>query len=143
VESFCQHLAKLIYGTMVLSINFYLFQANAVAEEDIGKIWNAINKQRKLQDEICEEIKKLKWGKFQDDDNNGDKISLLESKVKALEQAEKKKNIEIQDAFQKNGELFLETVAKLEAKMCVLGDALNKQAARMKVLEEAMKKGSS
>jgi len=27
--------------------------------------------------------------------------------------------------------------------MCVLGDALNKQAARMKVLEEAMKKGSS
>jgi len=120
-----------------------LFQANAVAEEDIGKIWNAINKQRKLQDEICEEIKKLKWGKFQDDDNNGDKISLLESKVKALEQAEKKKNNEIQDAFQKNGELFLETIAKLEAKMCVLGDALNKQAARMKVLEEAMKKGSS
>ena len=106
MESFCQHLAKLIYGTMVLSINFYLFQANAVAEEDIGKIWNAINKQRKLLDEICEEIKKLKWGKFQDDDNNGDKISLLESKVKALEQAEKKKNIEIQDAFQKNGELF-------------------------------------
>ena len=86
--------------------NFYLFQANVVAEEDIGKIWNAINKQRKLQDEICEEIKKLKWGKFQDDDNNGDRISLLESKVKALEQAEKKKNIEIQDAFQKNGELF-------------------------------------
>jgi len=42
-------------------------QANAVAEEDIGKIWNAINKQRKLQDEICEEIKKLKWGKFQDE----------------------------------------------------------------------------
>ena len=84
MESFCQHLAKLIYGTMVLSINFYLFQANAVAEEDIGKIWNAINKQRKLQDEICEEIKKLKWGKFQDDDNNGDRISLLESKLKAL-----------------------------------------------------------
>jgi len=27
--------------------------------------------------------------------------------------------------------------------MCVLGDALNKQAARMEVLEEAMKKGSS
>jgi len=48
--------------------------------------------------------------------------------VKALEQAEKKKNIEIQDAFQKNGELFLETVAKLEAKMCVLAWRCTEQA---------------